>query len=151
MDPNANRNTVRDVQNELRSEVIPGDRTMYEIIWDTEEDKEDKEATKSKILEIYRKLVNAAIASEIWTLEMIRRRQYADSGEREAARTEIRVADQEKRWDEIFSEEGIDESVFESELDKYMSADAGFNAAIGDIYTGFKARIENVRDAFRIL
>jgi hypothetical protein len=41
MDPNANRNTVRDVQNALRSEVIPGGRTMYEIIWDT------KEVTKS--------------------------------------------------------------------------------------------------------
>ncbi len=38
MDPNANRNTVRDVQNELRSDVVTGGETMYEILWETKED-----------------------------------------------------------------------------------------------------------------
>ncbi len=91
------------------------------------------------------------VAAEVLALETVHRRKYADSGEREAAKKEIRAANQRKRWDKIFSEEGIDESVFESEMEEYKSADAGFKVVIEDIYDDFNARIETARNNFRIL
>jgi len=143
--PNADRNTVRNIQNELRLDMIPGDKTMYEIIWEPEAE------VNLKMIEILRKLGDAVVAAEVLALETVHRRKYADSGEREAAKKEIRAANQRKRWDKIFSEEGIDESVFESEMEEYKSADAGFKVVIEDIYDDFNARIETARNNFRIL
>ena len=37
-DPNANRNTVRDVQNALRSDTVPEYETMYRMIWEHEKE-----------------------------------------------------------------------------------------------------------------
>jgi hypothetical protein len=125
--------------------MIPGDKTMYEIIWEPEAE------VNLKMIEILRKLGDAVVAAEVLALETVHRRKYADSGEREAAKKEIRAANQRKRWDKIFSEEGIDESVFESEMEEYKSADAGFKVVIEDIYDDFNARIETARNNFRIL
>ncbi len=145
MDPNANRNTVRDVQNELRSDVVTGGETMYEILWET---KEDKEVTKSlKTIKIYRKLMDAVATAEILALETVHEREYMNLDEREAEMKKIRADDQEKRWDKIFSEEGIDRSVFESDMIEYIGTDASFNTAIQLIFDDYKARVHAFRES----
>jgi hypothetical protein len=143
MDPNANRDTVRDVQNALRSDVVTGGETMYEILWET---KEDKEVTKSlKMIEIWEKILDAYVRAEIEAIFGIKERKYTDSEKREAdkktAREHYRIVFRNK----VLSEEGIDQTVFLKELRNYRRENASFNALIDDMEVTCKEEIEAIR------
>jgi hypothetical protein len=72
--------------------------------------------------------MDAAATAEILALETVHEREYMNLDEREAEMKKIRADDHEKRRDKIFSEEGIDMSVFASNIERYLRTDASFGA-----------------------
>ena len=91
--------------------------------------------------------MDAVATAEILALETVHEREYMNLDEREAEMKKIRADDQEKRWDKIFSEEGIDRSVFESDMIEYIGTDASFNTAIQLIFDDYKARVHAFRES----